>query len=169
MQTHWKSILYPPGYSTTHRKFIEAQHEQIAPHGAFVLFPAGMIGRVPNPFTKSIAAALRSRSIKTFVRHWDALEALVIRVYRARAASAADAAEYTPLRKQLIPLQTRLAAKLEPLWRNALMGGVPASENPFALLLAAAEAEAFVDNWRAMQALAAAREALNRLILEAQA
>ncbi len=128
-----------------------------------------MIGRVPNPFTKSIAAALRSRSISTFVRDWDALEALVIRVYRARAATSADAAEYATLNTQLIPLHSGLAAKLGPLWQAAMMGGAPTAEDPFALLLAAANAEAFVGNWRAMQALAASREALNRLILEAQA
>ncbi len=128
-----------------------------------------MIGRVPNPFTKSIATALRSRSINTFVRHWDALEALVIRVYRARAASAVDAAEYLSLNKQLRPFHKDLAARLEPLWQTALMGGAPAGEDPFALVMASSDAGGFVDNWRAMQALAAAREALNRLILEAQA
>lgn len=128
-----------------------------------------MIGGVPNPFTKSIAAALRSRSINTFVRDWDALEALVIRVYRARAAAAADAAEYARLNKQLLPLHADLAAKLAPLWQKAMMGGAPANEDPFALLLSPADAGGFIDNWRAMQALAAAREALNRLILEAQA
>lgn len=128
-----------------------------------------MIDRVPNPFTKSIAAALRSRSINMLVRDWDALEALVIRVYRTGTAAAADAAEFAALRKRLIPLQSSLATKLEPLWQSAMMGGTPATEDPFALLLAAADAAAFVGNWRAMQALAAAREALNRLILEAQA
>jgi hypothetical protein len=168
-QTQHKPILFPPGYSTTHCRFIDAQHEQIAPQGAVVLFPAGMIGRVPNPFTKSIAAALRSRSISMFVRRWDALEALVIRVYRAGAAASADAAEYASLNGQLRPLHKDLTAKLEPLWRNALMSGAPANEDPFALLLAPSDASGFVDNWRAMQALAAARESLNRLILEAQA
>jgi hypothetical protein len=119
-----------------------------------------------NPFTKSIAARLRSQHLKQFIQHWDALEALVVRVFRAKAASTADEAEYGELRTRVNVLYPEWQAALAPLWRQALRGGKPCEDDPFAFLLDPASAAGFVGSWAHMQALPAAREALNRLVLE---
>lgn len=119
-----------------------------------------------NPFTKSIAARVRSGELKAFISHWDALEALVVRVFRARAASPADAAEHAEARAWLIAHYPAWRAALEPHWRQAMRGGQPSATDPFADLLAPKRAADFVGSWAHMQALPAAREALNRLALE---
>lgn len=119
-----------------------------------------------NPFTKSIAARVRSGELKAFISHWDALEALVVRVFRARAASPADAAEHAEARAWLIAHYPAWRAALEPHWRQAMRGGQPSATDPFADLLAPERAADFVGSWAHMQALPAAREALNRLALE---
>jgi hypothetical protein len=119
-----------------------------------------------NPFTKSIAARLKSQQLKQFIQHWDALEALVVRVFRAKAASPADEAEYAELRTQITALYPEWQAALVPLWRQALHGGKPCEDDPFAFLLTPASAAGFAGSWAHMQALPATREALNRLVLE---
>lgn len=119
-----------------------------------------------NPFTRSIAARLRSRQLKQFIAHWDALEALVIRVYRDKAATAADEAAYTELRRWLSRHYPEWRARLESHWRSANQAGQPCPTDPFLFLLAPERARDFCQSWPHMQALPAAREALNRLILE---
>jgi hypothetical protein len=127
-----------------------------------------MISGVPNPFTKAIAAALRQRKLASFITHWDAVEALVIRVYRGKAATDADVAEYAALKLRAGEAYLALRTSLDPLWRQANVGGAAAAEDPFDALLSRPSATAFVNDWAAMQALPAAREALNRLVLEVQ-
>jgi hypothetical protein len=119
-----------------------------------------------NPFTKSIAAQLKSRQLKQFIQHWDALEALVVRVFRGKAASASDEVEYAWLRKQLALAYPQWRGLLEPLWRQAMRGGQPSQDDPFAFLLIPESAVGFVGSWAYMQALPVAREALNRLVLD---
>ncbi len=127
-----------------------------------------MIGSVSNPFTRSLTAALRSRRVADYVVHWDALEALVLRVYRAAAPSAHDTREFAALQRWLRAQHPRHADALETHWRSALIGGAPAAADPFVFLFEHGDAAAFAGNWRAMQTLAGAREALNRMILEAR-
>jgi hypothetical protein len=119
-----------------------------------------------NPFTKSIAAHLRSRRLRQFVRQWDALEALVIRVYRNAAAEPADEEAFAALRHWLRQAYPTWQARLEPHWRAAMRGGQPSPDDPFLFLLAPQRAQDFCASWAHLQALPAAREALNRLILE---
>jgi hypothetical protein len=127
-----------------------------------------MISGVPNPFTKALAATLRQRKLKSFIAHWDAIEALVIRVYRGKAATADDDTEFAALKQQATEVYPALRESLEPHWRQAKVGGVPATQDPFESLLSRPTAAAFLGDWAAMQALPAAREALNRLVLEVQ-
>lgn len=127
-----------------------------------------MIGSVTNPFTRSLTAALRSRRVADYVAHWDALEALVLRVYRASTPSAHDTREFAALQRWLRAHHPRHAATLETHWRSALIGGAPARTDPFIFLIEHSDAAAFAGNWRAMQTLAGAREALNRMVLEAR-
>ena len=54
-----------------------------------------------NPFTKSITSQLHQPELQAFVEHWDALEALVIGVFQAKAITAADDRDYTNVRNWL--------------------------------------------------------------------
>jgi hypothetical protein len=118
-----------------------------------------------NPFTKSLAAKLSESKLHEFIAHWDALEQLVIRVYRGKAATEADEGEYTQLRDWLQANYINWQATLQPHWQQAKVAGKLATEDPFAKLFAPSRAADFLDNWPALQALPAAREGLNRMIL----
>ena len=119
-----------------------------------------------NPFTKSLAAKLGAGKLHEFIAHWDALEQLVMRVYRGKAVAAADEAEYSQLRIWLQGNYANWRDPLQPHWQQAKVAGKLATEDPFAKLFAPEHAADFRDNWSALQALPAAREGLNRLVLE---
>jgi hypothetical protein len=125
---------------------------------------------VSNPFTRSITALLRRRNgaqpLIEFVRTWDALESLVIRVYRGKAAQDADRAEHARIASWLRENYPKVRDALEPRWRASRVGTETPSSDPFAALLAIERADAFVDNWDAMRQLPAAREALNQLVAD---
>ncbi|MGH2536149.1 MAG: hypothetical protein ACRDHL_02010 [Candidatus Promineifilaceae bacterium] len=121
-----------------------------------------------NPYTRFLARRLKESDLNAFLGGWDEMETLVIALFRAGRAEAADEAEYARLRARLGHLYPRWSAALEPYWRAARVAGRPAPADPFAGLLAAEGAADFVNNWRAMQFLPAAREALNQLVLERQ-
>jgi hypothetical protein len=118
-----------------------------------------------NPFTRSILKRLQNRRLQPFVEHWDRLEALVIRVYKSRAAGPQDEAEYRQVRSWLLVHYPTWQTVLEPYWRSAPIGGEPASQDPFTDLLSNPAASGFIENWKAMQTLPAARQALNEFIV----
>jgi hypothetical protein len=119
-----------------------------------------------NKFTHFLQQWLQSgESLTPLVEHLDALEALVIRVYKANAATAADEAEYGKLRPWLEENYPRWQDTLQPHWQQSLIAGRPAAADPVLRLLQAEQASAFAGDWQAMQTLPAVREALNRLIL----
>ncbi len=119
-----------------------------------------------NPVTQALAKRLKDEHLRAFIAHWDALEVLVIRVFRAKRAAPEDEAEYRRLRGWLQANYPRWEEALRPHWQQAMMAGAVAREDPFARVMAASRARDFVGNWSAMQALPAAREAINRLLLE---
>ncbi len=121
-----------------------------------------------NPFTRSLLHRNTNVSLQTFVARWDALEALVIRVYRNGTASTADCDEHRALRPLLLLDYQRWREPLRPCWRAARCGSKPCEEDPFEFLLRVETPARFVGSWEHMQALPAAREALNRLLLETQ-
>lgn len=120
-----------------------------------------------NPFTQAILARLNDRRLRAFVMRWDALEALVIRVYKRGAAQTSDASEYRRLRRWLQNAYPALHPELEPYWKVVRIDGEPALEDPFLYVLGAPQAEDFCANWRIMQTLPAAREALNEFLVRA--
>lgn len=89
----------------------------------------------------------------------------MIRVFRGKSATPADEAAHGPLRAWLHAHYEDWRAVLEPHWRQSKMAGQLATQDPFALLMHVETAAGFVGQWPVMQALPAAREALNRLIL----
>lgn len=121
-----------------------------------------------NPFSKSLLAGAANADLAELVGHWDVLEALVIRVFRGKAATDADALAWRNTRAWLRVAMPRWDAALAPHWAGRKIGGQPATQSPFDDLLVPAEATGFAGNLRAMQTLPAAREALNLLILENQ-
>ena len=122
-----------------------------------------------NPFTKALAAGLRSRRLKAFVARWDALEALVVRVYRAGSATPEDERCFAGLKAWLNRHYPEWQARLETHWRAAMRAGRPCADDPFRALLAVARAGDFCGSRAYLQALPAAREALNHLILDESA
>lgn len=118
-----------------------------------------------NPFTRSLTGRARDTAFGAFVERWDAVEALVIRVYRGERATETDEAEWRSLRAHVAGEYPRWRKALDPHWRAARAAGEPASEDPFLLQLSRERAELFVGDWRAMQFLPAAREAINRLLI----
>ncbi len=118
-----------------------------------------------NPFTQSLARTLADPTLDSFVDKWDALEALVVRVYRGGAAAPADEAEWADLRPALAAAYPVWSPALAPHWPQTRAGGRPVTADPFFRLLAFARASDIVGDWAAMQTLPAAREALNRMLV----
>ena len=123
-----------------------------------------------NPFTRFLQQWAQDKDLETFVEHCDALEALVVRVYKQGEASAADEAEYQALRRWMKAHYDAWRDELRPYWGGgtgaATASGKRAPADPFEATFAAKQAGEFVGDWSAMQQLPTAREALNRLILK---
>jgi hypothetical protein len=119
-----------------------------------------------NPVTQALLAQVSRRRIARFVRRWDAIEALVIRVYRAGTATGGDEASYSQNRSWLLKRYPRWRTALTPHWQRTTIGGEPVAGDPFEMLLAATHAHEFVGNWAVMQTLPAAREALNEWLAD---
>ncbi len=119
-----------------------------------------------NPVTRRLVDQLGERRIARFVARWDALEALVIRVYREKAASPHDETAYARLRRWLHRRYAGRQDALRPYWQAATINDRPLTEDPFLCLLAVERAAGFVDNWPAMQTLPAARQALNEWLVD---
>jgi hypothetical protein len=99
------------------------------------------------------------------VAQWDGLEALVIDVYRRSTATPEDETEFRILSGWLRDRYTDHRAALVDYWPATQVAGAPAQDDPFRRLFEAPNAAAFVANWPALQALPAAREALNRWLI----
>lgn len=128
----------------------------------------GLQGSV-NPYTRHVLRQSGRPELTALVAAWDAVEALVIRVYRGGSAGPGDETEYRRLQSALRIELGLWRDELTPLWRSATIGGKPAEYDPFDAVLGRASAAAFVADWAAMQTLPAARQALNSLILQSSA
>jgi hypothetical protein len=124
------------------------------------------MSRNGNPYTHSLAQGTAAADLRAFIELWDRLEALVIAVYRGKSADPAELAEYDTILPPLRRHYSANAARLRPHWRQATVEGRPLEDDPFESLLEADTAARFIDNWAAMQQLPAAREAINRLLLD---
>lgn len=117
-----------------------------------------------NLFTKYLARSRKNKPLQTFIEHWDQLEILIITVFKSKENSAEDEATYATTRAWLVKNYPRWEKELEPLWRETLVGGQLTPEDPFRRIFRAERSADFLTDWVAMQNLAAAREALNRLV-----
>ena len=107
-----------------------------------------------------------NRKIARFVERWDALEALVIRVYKGARATPVDERLYKRLRPELRARLRHYGPELDRYWPEVPVAGKLADHNPFLTLLRAEHPSTFVGNWPAMQMLPAARQAINEWLLD---
>ena len=118
-----------------------------------------------NPFTRFLRQWSDDRELENLIEHCDALEALIIRVYKRGYSTAGDEAEYQALRRWMKANYPAWQGTLRPIWQELQVGGAAAQQDPFLRLIRPEESAGFVDDWKTMQHLPAAREALNRLLL----
>lgn len=119
-----------------------------------------------NPFTRFLRQWSRRPELTQLIDHWDVVEALVVRVYKAGEVTDYDRAAFSATWPWLRAHYDKWARELEPLWRDALVGGEAATTDPFRRLIDVDGPEEFLNDWGAMQHLPAAREALNRLVVQ---
>ena len=118
-----------------------------------------------NPFSKFLRQWSQNASLDEFVAHWDRLEAVVVGVYRQKMTLTRARAEFEEVWPWLQQHYGKWEGELRPLWTQTKAGGQPTQHDPFHLLLAFTKPEDILDNWKAMQHLPAAREALNQYLL----
>lgn len=120
-----------------------------------------------NPVTEKLITQVDDPQIAALVEHWDAVEALVIRVYRAGQASVQDEADHRLVVTWLRSNHPSWRGVLEPYWRSVTIKGAgPATVDPFETFLRIDTASEFVNNWEAMRALPAIRQATNQWLLD---
>ena len=118
-----------------------------------------------NPFSRFLSQWSKDRPFQDFVEHWDALEAIVVRVYREKMSPAEAEPEFQRLWPWLRQRYPHWEEALRPFWQQAKAGGKPTRTDPFRLLLAFQHPAEILGDWNAMQHLAAAREALNQFVI----
>ena len=123
---------------------------------------------VINPFTRFLSQRSDDDAFPAFIAYWDRLERVVVGVYRAKLDEATAAGEYQAVWPWLRARYPRWAETLRPHWQATRAAGEPTQIDPFALLLAIAAPTDIAGDWRAMQHLPAAREAINRYLVEEQ-
>jgi len=117
-----------------------------------------------NPFTHFLRQRGSDHDFDRFVSYWDRLEVLVVHVYREKMTVDEAAGEYAEIWPWLRVAYGRWQPVLEPHWRETRAAGATTQTDPFALLLAIESPRAIPGDWRAMQHLPAAREAINRYL-----
>jgi len=118
-----------------------------------------------NPFTRFLRQKAADDGLHTFIAHWDRLEWVVVGVYRNKIDRAAAEVHYAQVWPWLRLEYPRWQAALQPHWQATRAAGEPTRVDPFALLLDIAAPADIAGDWRAMQHLPAAREAINRYVI----
>lgn len=85
-------------------------------------------------------------------------------VHRKKMTEAAATTEFAEVWPWLRQHYRTWRDGLRPYWQQTKAAGLPTQTDPFELLLELDSPTAILGNWRAMQHLPAAREALNRFI-----
>jgi hypothetical protein len=119
----------------------------------------------PNPVTRSLLRQAQDPRLREFVQQWDALEGLVLRLYRQKEASVEDEQAYQRLRAWLATEYPHWQDVLKLYWRATRIKDQPLSNDPFLLVLSVAQADGFINNRAALQTLPAARETINEYLL----
>jgi len=119
-----------------------------------------------NPFTRFLAEQMGDPHLRDFITHWDTVERLVLRVYRAKRATPRDEDEYRQTRDWLRQDYPRWRERFRPYWGQMVLAGEQLERDPFEAFLAVPHVTYFVNNWPALLTLPAARETLNQYLLD---
>lgn len=117
-----------------------------------------------NLFTHFLTQWTTNRSLGQFVEHWDRLERLTVLVHRKKMSAAAAASDFAEVWPWLRQHYGGWRDVLRPYWRQTKAAGLPTQIDPFELLLELDSPKEILGNWRVMQHLPAAREALNQYL-----
>ena len=119
-----------------------------------------------NPFTKYLSQWSNDDGFLSFVEHWDRLERLVIAIYRGKTALDAAEREFQLVWPWLRSKYSAWEDILQPYWQATRAAGDQTHTDPFILLLSIDGPNAIPGDWRIMQHLPAAREAINRYLVD---
>ena len=122
-----------------------------------------------NPFTRFLSQWSNNRPLSDFVAYWDRLEKLTVLVYREKITVTEAEGEFSQVWPWLRQNYKRWIGALRPYWQQTMAAGEPTQTDPFQLLLDFPAPSAILGDWRAMQHLPAAREALNLLVRDQSA
>ena len=118
-----------------------------------------------NPFTKFLRQWSNNHPFDEFVAYWDRLERIMVNVYREKMTPEAAQPEFDIVWPWLWKHYNVWSEELRPFWQATRAAGEPTQTDPFQLLLDKTSPDQILGDWRAMQHLPAAREALNQFIL----
>ncbi len=119
-----------------------------------------------NPFTKYLSQWSADHPFSDFVAYWDRLERIVIEVYREKRDVASAASEFNEVWPWLRHHYPEWHDILRPYWQSTRAAKQPTRTDPFRLLLDITDTAAIIGDWGAMQHLPAAREAINRYLID---
>lgn len=119
-----------------------------------------------NPFTKYLSQWSSDSNFAAFIEQWDRLERLVIAVYRGKTAPTEAGPEYDQVWPWLRKQYSHWEDTLRPYWQITRAAGEPTQTDPFQLLLDISAPAMIPGQWRAMQHLPAAREAINHYLVD---
>lgn len=122
-----------------------------------------------NPFSKYLRQFARDDTFDAFVDQWDTLESIVVRVYRGKVAPDNAQTDFDQTWPRLREVYPQWEAALRPYWQATQAAGEPTYVDPFRLLLDLPGPQAIEGNWTMMQHLPAAREAINRYLVDGAA
>jgi hypothetical protein len=119
-----------------------------------------------NPFSKYLRQFADDHEFDAFVAQWDVLEAVVVGVYRDKTSPSAAQSDFDTVWPWLRRAYPHWEPSLRPYWQLTRAAGEMTLVDPFQLLLDLALPEAIVGNWFIMQHLPAARETINRYLVD---
>ncbi len=117
-----------------------------------------------NIFSRFLSQFSRDASFNDFVAQWDEVEELILRVYKAGKSSPQDERLWHNIRQAALEQHRPFETHLAPLWKKIRAGGSLCRQDPFLALLSPLTPEIFVENWKALQLLPAARETINQAL-----
>lgn len=118
-----------------------------------------------NPYTSYLMQWVDDPAFGEFVQYWDALETIVVRVYRQKATPESAADDFYRVWPWLRRCYHTHEPALRPYRQQVKAGGEPIDGDPFLLLLNIAAPGDIPGDRRMMQHLPAAREAINRYLV----
>lgn len=119
-----------------------------------------------NPFSKYLSQWSTDADFEAFRSYWDDLELVVVGVYRRKMTIDDAAAEFERVWPWLRTNYPRWQPALEPYWRQTRAAGAPTAKDPFMVFLDKGRPADILGDWNAMQHLPAARETINRYLLD---